>query len=104
MGREDLGRLSGAGRAESRPWRWREAKRMKTSPADQKHQSKEWEAEMARRVGRVLRQRPACWGRRGSGAGLRAGWAAPAVLLGAIPPRVFLTHTPETLLCLCPRS
>lgn len=50
MGQEGLQRFSRVDRAESRHWRWREAQRMKQSPADQKHRSKEQEAEMARQA------------------------------------------------------
>lgn len=42
---------------------------MKQSPADQKHRSKEQEAEMARQAGRERPRR----GRRGSGVSMRAG-------------------------------
>lgn len=69
---------------------------MKQGPVDQKHRSEEQEPEMARQVGRDRLR----WGRRGSGVGMRAGWATLAIVLGACPPRNFLTHTLATLLCL----
>lgn len=70
---------------------------MKKSTVDQKQESKELEAEMARQAGRAQQ-------RTRSRAGLREGGTARAIILGAIPPRIFLTHTPETLLCLLPWS
>lgn len=66
---------------------------MKKSTADQKQESKELEAEMARQTGRAQQ-------RTRSRAGLREGGAARVIILEAIPPRIFLTHTPGHS-CVC---